>query len=74
MIEETIKQDNGLLTKTQIWEKLPRKMMYQTYKQAMDYFIKENKVMLQGNKVYWISYADTIKKLLAQSVPARKYH
>ena len=70
MVEQTIKQNNGEFTRTEIWENLPRKMMYQTYKQAMDYFITLKKVILRGNKVYWISYPDTLETLLKQSKPA----
>jgi len=67
MIESTIKSENGKLTKTEIWEALPRKMMYQTYKQAMDYFTQQKKVILRGRKVFWISYPDTMLKLLEKT-------
>jgi len=67
MVEATIKSENGKLTKTEIWESLPRKMMYQTYKQAIDYFIEQKKVILRGKKVFWINYSDTLFKLLEKT-------
>lgn len=37
MIEETIKSNNRKYSKTELWEHLPRKVMYQTYKVGLDY-------------------------------------
>ena len=40
MVEEFIKQHSGEFKKRQLWENLPRKMMYQTFCVIFDYVIK----------------------------------
>ena len=54
MIETTIQQYNGVASKAQIWNKLPKKMMYQNYKQVLDYFIKIKSVVIAGGMVQWV--------------------
>ena len=43
MVEVTIKDNSGEFKKTQIWERLPRKIMWPTYLIILDYLEGENK-------------------------------
>jgi len=45
MVEETIKKNNGL-SKTELWKKLPKQMMYQTFSTVIDYLIETKKIIL----------------------------
>jgi hypothetical protein len=65
-----IKKNNGALSKTQVWEKLPRKMMYQTYKEALDYFLEHKSAVILSGKVQWIDYPGTVEILMKKTVPA----
>ena len=44
MIEKTIKENSGELNKTELWKKLPRKVMWQTYSFVLDYLQEINKI------------------------------
>ena len=44
MVEETIKKYNGEFNRTQLWEKLPRKVTWRTYKIILNYLEEINKI------------------------------
>ncbi|MBI4043331.1 MAG: hypothetical protein HY393_00805 [Candidatus Diapherotrites archaeon] len=74
MIEDTIKKARNYPKRTALWKKLPKKVMYQTYKLVLDYLIQSKKVMLtKDDRLVWV-FADTpkVRKLLQESVPAHK--
>lgn len=57
MIEEFIKKHDGEYRKKQLWEKLPKKMMYQTFSIALDYLIISGKISVDSEgKIGWIFY------------------
>ena len=57
MIEEFIKKNDGEYRKKQLWEALPKKMMYQTFSVALDYLIISGKVSVdKEGKIGWIFY------------------
>ena len=71
MIEDAIKKARDYPSRTNLWKKLPKKVMYQTYKIVIEYLIKSRKVILtKDDKLVWI-FADSPKarKLLEESVP-----
>lgn len=45
MVESMIKDNSGEFKKTQIWEKLPRKIMWPTYLTILDYLEEINKII-----------------------------
>lgn len=45
MVEQTIKSNSGEFKKTQIWEKLPRKIMWPTYLVILQYLEDINKII-----------------------------
>ncbi len=67
MLEEFIQSHDGEFKKKQLWNNLPKKMMYQTYSLALDYLILSNKISvdLEG-KIGWIFYPEDLKKRLNQ--------
>jgi hypothetical protein len=73
MVERTIKENDELLSRTQLWNALPRKIMYPTFKEIMDYLEASNKIMYDKNgKIAWIA-ADNpkLKKFFSSSVRLR---
>lgn len=65
MVEEFMKKNGGEFTKTQIWQKLPRKMMYQTYEIAFDYLLETGKIVTdKEGHVCWIWDPEGVKRLL----------
>lgn len=68
MVEQVVKENSRKYTKTQLWRKLPKQTMYQTYKVALDYLIDSNKVALNSHKVTWIYYPELFKKLMEKTV------
>ena len=72
MVEEAIKKAEDYPTRTELWKKLPKKVMYQTFKIVIDYLIDSRKVILtKDDKLMWV-FADSPKarKLIEESVPA----
>ncbi|PIN98447.1 MAG: hypothetical protein COT90_04390 [Candidatus Diapherotrites archaeon CG10_big_fil_rev_8_21_14_0_10_31_34] len=55
MIEETIRKAKGDLTVREIWKKLPKKAMWQTYLAALDYLEYSGKIFIEEDKhIIWI--------------------
>jgi hypothetical protein len=68
MIEKTIEKYSGEFTKTNIWKKLPKKVMWQTYLVAIDYLRSINKIAI--DKKGTIGYIWNPK--LAKKLSSRK--
>ena len=72
MIEAVIKKHSGELTLTQLWKKLPRKVMYQTYKIVITYLQDSNKIIIEKDgKITWIWNPALIRKVLQRGVKLR---
>ncbi len=54
MVEEFIDDNSGEFKKTELWRKLPRKVMWQTFQVIMTYLEDTNKSVYdqEGNVVY----------------------
>jgi len=64
MVEESVEKYSGELGKYQLWQKLPRKMMYQTFLVILDYMEKSNKIIIdKEGRILWIWNPQLIKKL-----------
>ncbi len=70
MVEDFIRNLDRNMTKKQIWVRLPKKIMYQTFCVILDYLEKSNKITydIKGN-VVWIFNSGINKKL--QDIIAR---
>lgn len=64
MIEEAILKAKGDLTVRQIWKKLPKKVMWQTYLTTLDYLEYSGKILIEEDKhVIWIWAPKEIQRL-----------
>ncbi len=65
MVEEFIRKHSGEFTKNKIWEKLPRKVMYQTFCVIFDYLLKSGKIAIdKEGKVAWIFDEEAVARYL----------
>ena len=51
MVEKTIEKYNGEYNRTEIWKRLPRKVMWQTYLIILSYLESINKIGLAKNSI-----------------------
>ena len=55
MVEKIIYDTSGTYTKKQLWERLPKKMMYQTFSVIIDYLLYARRIALdKEGKIAWI--------------------
>ena len=63
MIERTVDEYSGEFNRTQLWKKLPRKVMWQTYLVVLDYLQSINKIAIDSvGKIGYIWCPETSKK------------
>ncbi|MCU0642517.1 MAG: hypothetical protein MUF61_03000 [archaeon] len=63
MVERTIKEFSGEFNRTELWKKLPRKVMWQTYLVILDYLQSINKIAIDSiGKVGYIWNPETAKR------------
>lgn len=68
MLEEFIREHDGEYKKKQLWERLPKKMMYQTFSIAVDYLLVSGKISVDSEgKIGWIFYPAEAEKRLKQA-------
>ncbi len=61
MIEKRVKEAELPPKRTDLWRSLPRRMMYQTFKRALDYLDASGKIMIdKDERVVWVA-ADNAK-------------
>ena len=61
MLERSIKKYDGEFRKKQLWEKLPKKMMYQTFCVIIDYLLYSKKISIDSEgKIGWIFYPKNV--------------
>ncbi len=64
MVEKTIEQYSGELNKTNLWKKLPKKIMWSTYNIILDYLESINKIAFdKEGKIAYIWNPKLAKKL-----------
>ena len=68
MVEKTARKYSGMYGKYQLWKKLPKKMMYQTFQVIIDYLKESNKIVVENDKIIWIWDPEGIKKLREQGL------
>lgn len=68
MVEKYIKKTSGMYTKTQLWRRLPKKVMYQTFSLILEYLIGSNKIAIdREGKIGWIWNPELVKKYLSRT-------
>lgn len=64
MVEKTTEKYSGECGRYQLWNKLPKKMMYQTFLLILNYLETSGKVLMTKNeKVMWIWNPRLIQRL-----------
>jgi len=63
MVEKFIEEHSAMYKKKALWQNLPKKMKYQTFKVILDYLQYSYKVAIDAEgKVVWIGYEPTLLK------------
>jgi len=69
MVEETIQKYSQECGKYQLWKKLPKKMMYQTFQVILDYLEKSGKILIDKDGcIMWIFNPERIKRLIKEDL------
>lgn len=72
MVEKTIQKNSQEYGKYQLWKKLPKKMMYQTYQIILLYLEESRKILIDKDGcVIWIWDPSGIKKIIQSGVKLR---
>ena len=72
MVERTIQKYSQEYGKYQLWRKLPRKMMYQTFQTILDYLESSGKIIIDKDGcVIWTYNPARIRKLISEGVKLR---
>ncbi|HLC47083.1 MAG TPA: hypothetical protein VJI75_05105 [Candidatus Nanoarchaeia archaeon] len=72
MVEKSIKRYSGECGRYQLWKKLPRKMMYQTFQTVLDYLSESGKILIDKDGcIIWIYNPERIKQLAAERLLIR---
>lgn len=74
MVERFVQKHNAEYRKKELWQKMPKKMMYQTYSLIIDYLIetvrigfnRENKIVLKTKESKYHKAFDTFSKKLME--------
>jgi hypothetical protein len=73
MVEKFIKEYDGEYKKRELWEHLPKKMMYQTFCVIIDYLLYSNKISIDSErKIGWIFYPEKAQEYLNRIDLGRK--
>jgi len=72
MVEKAIKEAENYPTRMELWNSLPRKIQYQTFRRILEYLEASNKIVFNGKRIVWVA-ADNpkLKRLLETSVKVR---
>jgi len=72
MVEKAIKEADNYPTRKELWNSLPKKVQYQTFKRILEYLESSNKIIFNGRKIVWV-FPDNPKlaKLLESSIKLR---
>lgn len=65
MVEKLIYDTSGTYTKKQLWDRLPKKMMYQTFSVIIDYLLYSGRIAVdKEGKLAWIWDPKGVEKYL----------
>lgn len=72
MVEAAIQKHSQEFGKYQLWKKLPKKMMYQTFQVILDYLENSGKIMIDKDGcIMWTYNPERIRKLIAKGLVLR---
>ena len=63
MVKEFIQEHSGEYKRRALWENLPKKMMYQTFKTIIEYLLESGKIASDSRgTICWIHDPDMVRK------------
>ena len=72
MVEKTIQKYSQECGKYQLWKKLPKKMMYQTFHVILDYLEQSGKILIDKDGcIIWTYDPEGIKRLRRENLIIR---
>ena len=72
LVERTIQKYSQECGKYQLWKKLPKKMMYQTFQVILSYLEESGKILIDKEGIIiWTHDPKGIRKILSQGVKLR---
>jgi len=71
MVEEAIQNHEDYPTKKQLWQSLPKKVMYQTFNVILDYLQDSGKIIIKDGQIIWIWNPERIRELAAKDLLVR---
>ena len=72
MVEETIQKYSQECGKYQLWKRLPKKMMYQTFQIILDYLEQSGKIIIDKEGcIIWTFNPSRIKRLIKEELIVR---
>ncbi len=69
MVERFIEENSGEFNRTEIWKKLPKKVMWQTYLIILDYLQSINKIAIDSRGVIGYIWSPEVAKRFAKRKP-----
>ncbi len=71
MVERTIEEYSGEFNRTEIWKKLPKKVMWQTYLFILDYLQSINKIAIDSKGVIGHIWSPEVAKKFLKRKPIK---
>ncbi|MGV8151717.1 MAG: hypothetical protein ACP5OG_01425 [Candidatus Nanoarchaeia archaeon] len=71
MIEKIIEETSGEFNRTEIWKKLPKKVMWQTYLVVLDYLQSINKIAISKEGILVYIWSPEVAKRFAKRKPVK---
>ncbi len=71
MVEKTIDEYSGEFNRTEVWKKLPKRVMWQTYLFILDYLQSINKVAIANNGVLVYIWSPQVAKKYMHRKPIK---
>lgn len=63
MVEKFIQKHDGEFRRKEFWERLPKKMMYQTFQVILAYLYQSNKISIDAEgKIGWAYYPEVVRR------------
>lgn len=66
MVEEAIQKMKKYPTKTELWKRLPKKIMYQTFCMIIEYLEETGKIVVKDGEIIWVWDPEGIKRFLSK--------
>lgn len=63
MVEEAIQRHEDYPTKKQLWESLPKKVMYQTFNVILEYLQDSGKIVIRDGQIIWVWNPELVRRM-----------